>query len=235
MKAWLTRVGKFRVEHVPLPYWHGNVDMSAPRKGILHTTEGSSIEGALSAYRSKNFTPTFTLGRDFHKKVRVMQHKPLGIMGSTLANASGGVETNRVALIQIELVGFSKKDLWYPDAEVADALTSLIAAVSTEGNVPLRWNACKRSSSCWRNVAGWMGHIDVPENFHWDPGQMDTKRLMAQSSAKAAEGDAPKSSKRPRLMDTVTTIPVKRRAKKTPPTSCHHDHSAAGGSGRVAA
>ena len=230
MKTWLTRVGKFRVEHVPLPYWHGNVDLSAPRKGILHTTEGSSIEGALSAYRSKNFTPTFTLGRDLRKKVRVMQHKPLGIMGSTLANASGGVETNRVALVQIELVGFSQKDLWYPDEEVADALTSLVAAVSDEGKIPLKWNGCKRSASCWSKVAGWMGHIDVPENFHWDPGQFDTKRLMAQSSAKVAEDGPPRQRKRPRLTDKVRTIPVKRRAKKAEPTSC--DHMVSGGGGR---
>lgn len=230
MQKWLARVGRFRVEHVPLPYWHGNVDLSAPRKGILHTTEGSTIEGALSAYRAKQFTPTFTLGRDAKGRVRILQHKPLGIMGSTLANPYGGVDTNRLAVVQIELVGFSQRDPWYPEREVADALTSLMAALHWEAKIPLVWKPCRRSAACWLSTAGWMGHIDVPENSHWDPGQLDTARLLREVEAKTRT--AHEAKRRPRVSDKVRTIPLKRRAKKARPTHCHLHIGVAGSGGR---
>jgi hypothetical protein len=104
--GWLTRAGAFRVEHVPYPYLGSPVNTYAPAKGLLHTTQGSSIEGALSVFRV-HYAPNFTVGADAKKKVRILQHAPLGVMGHALANKAGGVETNRVVRAQIEIVGFS--------------------------------------------------------------------------------------------------------------------------------
>lgn len=217
MKQWLTKVGAWRVEHYPLPYFHAPIDLAAPRKGVLHTTEGSTLEGALSAYRSKGFCPNFTLGKDARGKTRVLQHKPLGIMGSTLANPSGGVDTNRLVMAQIELVGFSKKDLWYPEKDDADALTALMGALCIEAKIPLQWQLVRRDPRLWTRVQGWCGHIDVPENYHWDPGQLDHKRLMVKVREKIA---FPTGRKTPRKLDKVRTLPLKRRAKKAQPEAC---------------
>jgi hypothetical protein len=221
MQKWLSRAGTYRVEHMPLPYFAAAVDLDTPHKGVLHTTEGSTIEGALSAYRSKGFCPTFTLGKDAKGRVRILQHKALGQIGSTLMNQAGGVQTNALAIVQIEMVGFSKKYSWYPEPRVVDALLSLMVVLKTEAGIPLIWQAVRRSPGLWKKVSGWMGHIDVPENYHWDPGALDTSRLMAEAKARARiQNVSHNPRKKPRRVDAVYHIPLKHRAKKTPPAAC---------------
>ena len=61
---WLTRAGSFDVEHVGgIPHFNESVTLGAPRAGVLHTTEGATIEGAMSVFRS-HYAPHFVVGRD---------------------------------------------------------------------------------------------------------------------------------------------------------------------------
>jgi N-acetylmuramoyl-L-alanine amidase len=173
---WLDRAGAHRVEHVPCPNPGQPVDLHAPPKGIMHTTEGS-FEGSLAVFR-QHFAPHFMVGRDARKAVRILQLVPLETMAAALENRPGGVETNRVCRAQIELVGFSKHELWLPEQEVAEALAALMLALRDAAGIPLRHVIAGRKPDLWVKAAGWLGHIDVPENSHWDPGNLDWHALL---------------------------------------------------------
>lgn len=179
--GWLRHAGRFKVEHVPF-------DDSGPllpaalqvRRGVQHTTEGSTIEGALSAYKAHNDAPTFTLGHDAKGRVRILQHVQLGHAARALENHPGGVETNRVVVAQIELVGVSQVKKWLPAPAVDDALASLYAALHAAAAIPFVHVANPgRSTLRWRRKPGWYGHADVPENSHVDPRGLDYAALFS--------------------------------------------------------
>ena len=177
MEPWLSRAGRFTVEKWPAPHPTSPVDLAGPRKGVLHTTEGS-FESALDVFR-QHYAPTFMVGRDRAGKVRILQFLPLGEMAAALENHYGGVETNREVLVQIEIADYSRKTPWLPSPEVTVALASLMLALRDVGQIPLRHTPVLRDPKLWVAVAGWLGHADVPENAHWDPGALRWDDLFA--------------------------------------------------------
>lgn len=181
MKQWLTQAGKFRVEKFACPHPSAKVDLHAPRKGVLHTTEGS-FESALQVFR-QHYAPTFMVGRDRSGHVRILQFLPLGDMAAALQNHYGGVETNSVTLVQIEIVGYSRKNPWLPDKDVREALVALMATLSIEVSIPLRHTEVNRDPKLWTRCAGWFGHDDVPENSHWDPGNLIWGALLSEAAS----------------------------------------------------
>ena len=93
------------------------------RRGVLHTTEGSS----LPAYPNP---PHFTVGRSGGLAAQIWQHYPVTVASRALANVPGPPETNRFGAVQIEIIGFaaasaglatSEPDT-FRDARRADAL-----------------------------------------------------------------------------------------------------------------
>ena len=62
VKPWLETAGKFTVEHVPCPHFSEPVNLAGPRTGVIHTTEGGSIDGAMSVFR-QHFAPHFVVGQ----------------------------------------------------------------------------------------------------------------------------------------------------------------------------
>jgi hypothetical protein len=202
MKATLIAAGKYPVEQANCPAT-GPVNLRAPRAGVLHTTEGS-FEGAYNEFRTK-YAPHFLIGRDKAGKVRIVQFVSLGNYASALENHSGGVETNTIAVAQIELVGYSKQAPWQADAGVSDALASLLAELHTVCGIPLTrpfsdamppgpWaveSFSRRHAGKWGRVAGWYGHIEIPENSHWDPGAYKWTALLAAAKHKLAPAPTP--------------------------------------------
>ena len=75
-------------------------------KLLLHTTEGSTAEGAIGAYRANNSWPHVTVDP---KRKRRIQHLPLNVPARALRNTSTPGETNRSpVVIQVEIVGQAK-------------------------------------------------------------------------------------------------------------------------------
>ncbi len=176
----------------------GAMNGDGSRKLLLHSTEGTNIEGAFGAYRKNNSWPTFTV--DCRKR-RVVRHLPDTVAARSLRNKAGGVETNRdgTILIQIELMGFagspesigSREDLVWLGTEVVGPLCrrNAIPIVTS-----VRWapypasygvNATQRlSPAAWDAYSGVLGHQHAPENDHGDPGAIDIETILS-----AARGD----------------------------------------------
>jgi hypothetical protein len=154
----------------------GKVDQSSSRKGVGHTTEGTS----LPAYGGN--APTFTIGRE-----TLWQHRPLGDVCGTLANLSSiPGETNRLVAVQFELVGFSTRELWLPEfAFQREALAAIKEFSHSELGVPknhvwpdqlpsgiIATPSFHRRHKKWPSVSGWYAHAEVKENSHWDWGSL---------------------------------------------------------------
>lgn len=178
--GYLTRAGGFTVEQVVCPDY-GKVDAAAPPKGVLHTTEGS-FESALAVFRQRN-APHFLVGRDSLNRVRILQLVRLGRVAGALENHPGGVETNRVCRVQVEIAGRSQHASWLPDDAVTDALARLMATLVDAADIPLQHHTVGRDPETWLAVSGWVGHADVPENTHWDPGGLKWAELLYRAAA----------------------------------------------------
>lgn len=189
--GWLTKAGKYRVEKMPMPHPVGRVDLMRPPAGVTHTIEGS-LESGIGVFR-KHYAPTFGVGPG-----RIVQFVPFGYMTAALENDYGGGETNRWARVQIEIAGFSKDTTWLPAASTLDPLAALMAALVKAQGIPLTrpypdalpskpWATelfRRRHDGKWGKTAGWFGHIEIPENAHWDPGALDWSALLKLATAK---------------------------------------------------
>jgi hypothetical protein len=159
---------------------------------VLHTTETSVVPSY-----PPNTAPHFTVPDD---ELRIYQHVALGRISNSLRNPSGGVETNAWTRVQIEIVGFSSLRPWLPStARQQTVLASLLewcqrqlgiperrvfrdrlksgVIWATESN-PRRREALTPDQPNWGGTAGWWGHVEVPENTHWDPGSLKASVLL---------------------------------------------------------
>lgn len=170
----------------------GPIDQSKPAVGVDHTTESSIMPSSFS-----RGIPHFAPG-PLHAggRPKLTQWLPLGHYGTALQNDPGGLETNRWIRVQIEIVGYSSLDPWLPASpEYRSMLASLYEWCSKELGIPERsvfpntlqrgtvWateHNSHRKASRFGQVAGWYGHVDVPENDHWDPGSLKRDHLLGQ-------------------------------------------------------
>ena len=212
-KPWLDQAGTFPVDHIGgIPHFNQAVSLSTPRTGVLHTTEGSWAS-SLAVFR-QHFAPHFMLGFDAAaQKVRIAQLVQVGTIGAALK------AHNNKAIVQIEMIGFSKEQPWLPDDQTVEALASLMAVCAKEYGIPLSrpWpdgtfgkagDTPHRNSGKYGTVAGWFGHGDCPRpDTHWDPGNLKWGTVFAKAQQMLATfGTAPTASAGPAAM-ALRTIP----------------------------
>lgn len=152
----------------------------------LHTTEGTTIAGAkttMDANRSWSHWICDPLTGELENLVDT--DGP----ARSLRNLAGGVETNnRPGVYQIEIVGKANDVPGYPHKWYTQLATWIIDLCDEHG-IPRRFphsfhgeNAYGRNGVArltnqqWLTVSGIIGHQHVPENTHWDPG--DISRLI---------------------------------------------------------
>lgn len=168
-------------------------------KGLIHTTEGFTIDSAMGSYRANGFAPHETIGPDNPdrptKAVR-WQHLPFTGRSTTLADDSGGVRTNRLWVYQVEIVGTCDDSWktryggryaqwhvdnwpeWYREA-IADLMTDWERWFGIPRRSTVTWkrypasygerNGVRLSGSAFTAYEGWLGHQHAPENSHGDP------------------------------------------------------------------
>jgi hypothetical protein len=157
-----------------------------PPNLCLHTTEGSTKLGV--AYKTWEFPPNFACG-DGH----IVQLFPLG-------HASEAVDTKDGYLMQVELayrvgpggdgLGSATK-VYLPPPSTLDPLVALVAFLDKEGLITtglrrpnLDWPVSldrlpaavdtyyRRTDGTWPK-AGVYGHVEIPDDEHYDPASFD--------------------------------------------------------------
>jgi hypothetical protein len=179
---------------------------------VLHTTEGFDWPG----YEGGATAPNYTHKPSFHGGAGLWRaHFPDEKSSRALRNEAGGVETNTLNCVQVELIGTcdsSKRKRWgdkvagrdyvyWPDAtddqlaEVAEFLADMnkrhglkLVAPKQFISYPLSAgnSRVRMSMSEWRNAAGVVGHQHVPENTHGDPGDIDIDKIFTMTQPKPA-------------------------------------------------
>ena len=165
----------------------------------LHSTEGTGWTN----YGDGASAPHFTIEP---KTGEIHQHISLSVAARALKNPSGGVETNRAGVIQIEMIGTcdpkhrgDSKWNYLPDMTqaTADRIRKLLDMIHDAlPAIPLTTSVKfepypdpgygsgypRLSSSAWKSYKGILGHQHVSENDHGDPGHIPIDLIL---------GDAP--------------------------------------------
>ncbi len=186
--GWVSKIGPLKVDPISgCMRTHSSVNTGAPPAGLGHTTEGG-WDSAISVFRSRLTAPHLQV-----QKKRVGQCVPLGEMAAALQNQAGGVETNSIIRLQIEVVEFSKTSPWISDADTVETLAHIIVwakdalgipmdrAFDSDDLGPTPWateSYSRRHAGKWGHTAGWFMHVEAPENSHWDMGQYKWKIQM---------------------------------------------------------
>lgn len=191
--GWVRKIGQFRVERIGgIPRTGSAVDLSRPPACVLHTTQ-CSWDDAIAAYRGGLKSPTFQIGPH-----RIAQLVPLGEAAAALESVRGvGPETNLWARVQVEIVFTVNEQRhrrsWIPDGPTTDVLVALMRFLKEDCDIPLQRPFAaeevmegllaskdypRRHSGKWGSAAGYYGHVDLPENAHWDPGNLDYQELF---------------------------------------------------------
>ena len=150
--------------------------VGGPYRIVHHTTEGTSAQGALDAFRKNRSDPHFTVDQ-----TTIYQHIDTSVSARAMRNTAGGVETNRLSAVQIEVVGTAGKAKPRATLENVARLCRWLEAThaishewpngppkpAINGKDPGGHN---RNAQNWVKRGGHYGHCHVPENIHWDPG-----------------------------------------------------------------
>jgi hypothetical protein len=177
-----------RVKHFPQgPYERRR--RKNPRL-CLHTTETNGYVERL------RFPSEFQVGENV-----IGQHRPLWARGAA-------VDEHDHDLLQIEIVEFSRLDLWLPKPSSLEPLVALLAflhrrdLVATALGRPEVWplvldrlpaavDTYYRRHEVWDDPFAY-GHVEIPGDEHWDPGSLDYPSLISMVrdvlAAKEVEG-----------------------------------------------
>jgi hypothetical protein len=155
---------------------------------ILHTTETDRYLTTLK------YPSQWQCG-----EARIGQHIKLGLAGDAVNNWD-------VYAQQIEMVGRSQIGQWLPEEATLGPVVALVAWLHSTGRIktglirPKLWPIAvdqlpaavttyyRRLQNVWPDEPGVYGHIEIPDNSHWDPGGFDYPRFFARVQ-KAIEGD----------------------------------------------
>lgn len=185
--------------------------VAGPYRIVHHTTEGGSAAGAFAAFRANKSDPHFTVDDR-----AIYQHIDTAQAARALRNAAGGVQTNRLSAIQIEVVGTAARPK--PRATLEN-VARLCRWLERTHAIPGAWPAGvpkapvngrdpgghNRNASIWVARGGHYGHSQVPENTHWDPGytQQEATFVLAYNADQAGLVDPEIEALRESFPETV--------------------------------
>jgi hypothetical protein len=210
----LAKTGPQRYPGASTAYWYGaKYPGSAMESNVIvwHTTEGTS----LPSYDGGSQAPNFTAKPNWvAKKLDWFQHFDFDVSSRALVNKVGGVETNTLNVVQVEIVGTcdpATHNRWgstphlyspeLPDWAIRD-LAAFAKWAHDQHGVPLTSgatfkaypgsygaNGVRMSSTQWDNYTGHCGHQHVPENDHGDPGALPIAVILAAAKGGTTQED----------------------------------------------
>ncbi len=154
------------------------------RKVTLHTTETS----AKPNWETQQFgIPHLTVDPVTDRR---WQHLPFDIAAYALAGGQHSPNSDAGLNIQIEIIGHAKDTPTWPDTAYRH-LRSVLAWLSTNLDIPMvvpfpftgpdgsgPHGAVRQPWETFQPAHGVVGHAHAPHNEHWDPGHLDTHRLL---------------------------------------------------------
>jgi N-acetylmuramoyl-L-alanine amidase len=174
-------------------------------KLVLHTTEGDFPAGAKLKMQNRVFAAFDNLHNGVHKTWmegrgspahflitpptrRVYQYFDLHVGGVTLRDLDGpAFRPNRAGdrVVQIELVGHADSLLIEYSDEDWVWLGEQLREICKQADIPyefadIRQGAKRMTNTEFKEFAGICGHCHVPENDHWDPGNINLDLLTSQ-------------------------------------------------------
>lgn len=179
-------------------------------KGLLHSTEGTSLAGAEEAMRAY---PSH-LGYDYRTRDK---HQYISL---DLAAYSAMDESDNDPIYQVELVGFAKDMRYLPEWALKNIAEDVIKPLADAVGIPPQiighgfkdgldniypylaspQSPIRISYAQLRAFTGWLGHQHLPApDSHWDPGAINMSRLIA-----LAYGDDDLSAED--LLNTVVSV-----------------------------
>lgn len=149
-----------------------------PPNLVLHTTEGGSSLG--QAYKTWDYPPQFAVGDG-----KIVQLFPTWAQGES-------VDTEDALAMQVEIAADCRIEKWLPAPSSLEPLVALVAFLHREKLIttglkrpdgqdwPIAVDRLpaavdtyyRRRSGVWP-AAGVYGHIEMPNDEHWDPGGFD--------------------------------------------------------------
>lgn len=179
---------------------------------VVHTTETTTWPSYSTGYwPNLTYHPGAT--------VKWRQHLPLNRSGRALENDAGGVDTNTLNCVQIEMVGtcdaaYKRRHpsaMFYdePTDEVIEDLARFAVFMWEQWGVKLQGppktlpypdsygskHGQRFTFAEWRDFYGWCGHESVPENVHGDPGNFPFGKVL--DRAKELIAPQPKPQPKP--------------------------------------
>lgn len=162
--------------------------------GCLHTTESSRFVPNKDNYFGHQNYPHLTVANQDGKFVS-WQHISIRKAARALANRSGGVQTNREGVIQIEVVGKAASP-FTQDPVIVEGLRKLMRWIESQTKIPRKTGVTfwagkygidvphRMTNAQWVAYEGWCAHQHVPENTHYDAGAIDINLLLMSDSIK---------------------------------------------------
>lgn len=194
-------------QRILIPGALGQTHLQRVTKVCWHTTEGSTVEGAVAAYTQRRVPPHLTVDP---ARGRLVQHVPL----DRAAYALHAVD--QTGVIQVEIVGFARETRswsphwlrWLGEAVLApifdtcpgidrhQVLETRDEQTNTSPPLASPASPIRLSRSAWDRFAGCLGHQHAPApNHHWDPGALNLAAISA--AARAALTPVPPPRNRP--------------------------------------
>jgi len=184
MDAWWSEATKLEFK-----WQNGGTYTGGPFRGVIHTTEYTWYTPSKTIYYKHYDPPHFTMVME-SAGVNFYQHFPITVAARALENRRGGVETNTRSAIQIE-IAWTAADIGNLPEAMIERLWDWMRWVETQTGMQ-GWNypqfrgieakgldgVGRMTNDEWNAFEGWCGHQHVPENEHWDPGELDMGALM---------------------------------------------------------
>lgn len=146
-------------------------------KLMFHTTEGSSIAGAIAALDRNRSWSHFLISYEEKRKIQFLEVNQGG--RSVSNNNADGYQTNRANVVQIEIVGFAKETQGWSKAKL-DWIAEVCGEIRKAFNFPLNTIGDERlSDKAFVDYAGICGHKNCPDNNHTDPGNLDVNYIAS--------------------------------------------------------
>lgn len=147
------------------------------RKLMFHTTEGVSINGAISALDRNRYWSHFLISFEEKRKIQFLEVNQAA--KSLDNNPNDGYQTNRANVIQIEIVGYARETQDW-SKEKLDWIANICSEIRAAFDFPLTIIGDERlSDKAFVDYAGVCGHKNCPDNNHWDPGKLDVGYIVS--------------------------------------------------------